>query len=130
MSNERRKAVRDRRVSPRIPATFAVRQSSGGRIQMGQAEEIGPGGLTMRRPRDGAHPLRTEVTLRFQLPGTHEEIDANGVVTHDSGAGTFRRTGLAFIALRSEHQQANAAFCRRVAQDRAERRPASASGRR
>jgi hypothetical protein len=123
MTNERRKAAQDRRTSPRIPATFAVRQSSGGRIQLGQAEEIGPGGLTMRRPRGGAHLPRTEVTLRFQLPGTRDEIDASGVVTHDSGAGSFRRTGLAFIALRSEHEQAIAAFCRRAALET--RRPRS-----
>src|SRR5437868_1824922 len=111
-TNDRRKVDRDRRRSPRIPATFAVRESAGGRVQLCQAEEIGPGGLTMKRPRDAAHLPRTELTLRFELPGTGEEIDASGVVTHDSGAGSFRRTGVGFIALRSEHQQAITAFVR------------------
>src|SRR5581483_10136400 len=114
-TNDRRKVDRDRRRSPRIPATFAVRESVGGRVQLCQAEEIGPGGLTMKRPRDAAHPPRTALALRFELPGTGQEIDASGLVTHDTGAGSFRRTGVGFVALRSEHQQAIAAFVRAAA---------------
>jgi hypothetical protein len=115
MSTERRKTDRDRRQSPRIPATFAVKQLTEGRMQLCQAEDIGPGGITIKRPRDVSQAPRTAVALNFELPGTHEEIVAAGVVTHDAGAGSFRRTGVGFIALRPEHQQAIAAFCRRVA---------------
>ena len=105
----------DRRTSPRVAATFAVKEAAGGRVSLCQAEEIGPGGLTMKRPRDSVRPPRTEVVLRFELPGTRQEIDACAVVTHDTGAGSFRRTGVGFIALRSEHRQAIAAFVRRGA---------------
>jgi hypothetical protein len=115
MMMERRRAARDRRQSLRIPATFAVRQSSGGSVQLCQAEDIGPGGIAIRRTRDVRHLRRTAVALRFELPGTREEIRAEGVVTHDASAGSFRRTGVGFIALRPEHEQAIAAFCRRAA---------------
>jgi hypothetical protein len=49
------------------------------------------------------------------------------VVTHDAAAGSFRRTGVGFIALRPEHQQAIAAFCRRLAKNRVAR--AASAGR-
>ena len=112
MTNERRRIARDRRTAPRVAATFAVKQSAGGRVSLCQAEEIGPGGLTMKRPRDAVHAPRTEVVLHFELPGTRQAIDASAVVTHDAGAGSFRRTGVGFIALRAADAQAIAAFCR------------------
>jgi hypothetical protein len=117
MMGERRKASLDRRRSLRIPATFAVKQSAGGQVQLCQAEDIGPGGITIKRPRDVSHSPRTTVALKFELPGTREEIVAHGIVTHDATAGSFRRTGVGFIALRPEHQQAIAAFCRRITSD-------------
>jgi hypothetical protein len=121
MTVDRRRAAEDRRRSLRIPATFAVRQSSEGGVQLCQAEDIGPGGITIKRPRDVSHLPRTPVALKFELPGTREEILAEGVVTHDATAGSFRRTGVGFIALRPEHQQAIAAFCLRTGTGRRKR---------
>jgi len=118
MSNDRRKTSRERRQAQRIAATFAVKQSSDGKVELCQAEDISPGGMSIRRLRERQQSPHTEVALRFELPGTREEIVAEAVVTYDAAAGSFRRTGVVFIALRPEHQQAIAAFCRRVAKNR------------
>ena len=112
---ERRKVDRDRRQGLRIAATFAVKQSAGGNVELCQAEDISPGGMAIKRRRDLRQLPRTEVALKFELPGTREEIVTEAVITHDATAGSFRRTGVGFIALRPEHQQAIAAFCRRAA---------------
>jgi hypothetical protein len=129
MSIDRRKTSRERRQSQRIAATFAVKQSSDGTVELCQAEDIGPGGMTIRRLRERSQSPRTPVALRFELPGTREEIVAEAVVTHDATAGSFRRTGVGFIALRPEHQQAIAAFCRRLANTRGARAAARTSPR-
>ena len=118
MSIDRRKTPRDRRQGPRIPATFAVRQSFGDKVELCQAEDISPGGMAIKRLRDRSQSPRTPVALHFELPGTREEITAEAVVTHDASAGSFRRTGVGFIALRPEQQQAIAAFCRHAAPPR------------
>ena len=125
MSNDRRKTSRERRQAQRIAATFAVKQSSDGKVELCQAEDISPGGMSIRRLRERQQSPRTEVALRFELPGTREEIVAEAVVTYDAAAGSFRRTGVGFIALRPEHQQAIAAFCRRVAKNRVVRSAAA-----
>jgi c-di-GMP-binding flagellar brake protein YcgR len=118
MSIDRRKTPRERRQVPRIAATFAVKQSLGDKVELCQAEDISPGGMAIKRLRDRSHSPRTAVALHFELPGTNQEITAKAVVTHDASAGSFRRTGLGFIALRPEQQQAIAAFCRRAASPR------------
>lgn len=125
MSIDRRKTPRERRRGQRIAATFAVKQSSDGKVELCQAEDISPGGMAIRRLRERSQSPSTEVALRFELPGTREEIVTEAVVTHDSTAGSFRRTGVGFIALRPEHQQAIAAFCRRLAKTRGARSAAS-----
>jgi hypothetical protein len=127
MSIDRRKTARERRQGQRIAATFAVKQSSDGQVELCQAEDIGPGGMTIRRLRERSQSPRTAVALRFELPGTREEIVTEAVVTHDATAGSFRRTGVGFIALRPEHQQAIAAFCSRVAKTRGARAAAGRS---
>jgi hypothetical protein len=53
------------------------------------------------------------VALRFSLPGSNEEIEARGEIVSDAKAGRFRRTGVRFLAVRPEHQQLIAAYCRR-----------------
>jgi c-di-GMP-binding flagellar brake protein YcgR len=112
MTIERRRTANDRRRASRVAATFAVKNSAGGRIQLCQAEDIGPGGMTIRRPRDVSYLPSTPVALCFALPGTRDEISAEGVIVNDTKAGTFRRTGVRFIAIRPEHQQLIASFCR------------------
>jgi c-di-GMP-binding flagellar brake protein YcgR len=115
MSSDRRKTPRERRQGARISATFAVKQSFGDKVELCQAEDISPGGMAIKRLRDRSQSPHTEVALHFELPGTGEEITAEAVVAHDTSAGSFRRTGVGFIALRPEQQQAIAAFCRRAA---------------
>ena len=121
MSSDRRRTARDRRQGARIPATFAVKQSVGDKVELCQAEDISPGGMAIKRLRDRSQTPRTPVALHFELPGTREEITAEAVVTHDASAGSFRRTGVGFIALLPEQEQAIAAFCRRAASTRRSR---------
>jgi PilZ domain len=113
MSSDRRRASRDRRQTQRVPAVFAVKKAMGRHVQLCQAEDINPSGMTIKRPR-GSHALpRTEVELAFALPGSHEEISARGMVVSDCVAGSFRRTGVRFIAVRPEHARLIAGYCRR-----------------
>ncbi|HEY2902422.1 MAG TPA: PilZ domain-containing protein [Polyangia bacterium] len=98
----------------RTAATFAVKNATSGRIQLCQAEDICPGGITIKRTKDASYKPRTPVALAFSLPGSPEEIAAEGVITSDTPVGSFRRTGVSFIALRPEHRQAIAGFCRRL----------------
>lgn len=109
---ERRRITADRRQALRIPAVFAVKKALPTGVQLCQAEDIGPAGITIRRPKGTTVQPRTEVALSFALPGSNQEIAARGVVITDSQAGSFRRTGVRFIALRPEHQQLIVGYCR------------------
>jgi hypothetical protein len=114
MTLERRRTAGDRRRALRIPAVFAVKKAlAAGGVQLCQAEDIGPAGITIRRPKGFTVNPRTEVALSFALPGSAEEIAARGVVTNDNPSGSFRRTGVRFIALRPEHARLIAGYCRR-----------------
>ena len=96
-----------------MSTTFAVSERDGEQVHLCQAEDIGIGGITIKHAKGLAHEPRTEVALRFSLPGSSEEIEARGEIVSDTGVGRFRRTGVRFIAVRPEHQQLIAAYCRR-----------------
>jgi hypothetical protein len=113
MSQDRRRAPEERRRAERVPAVFAVKKSIGRHVQLCQAEDLTPTGMTMKRPRGTFIIPRTEVDLTFALPGSREEISARGVVVHDVVIGSYRRTGVRFIAVRPEHAQLIAGYCRR-----------------
>ena len=113
-AGERRRTEADRRRAGRVPATFAVSEAAGAHIHLCQAEDIAVGGMTIKHPKDLEHAPHTQVSLRFALPGSREEIEARGEIVSDSRAGRFRRTGVRFIAVRPEHQQLIAAYCRRA----------------
>ena len=102
----------DRRRALRTPAVFAVKKAFAGRVSLCQAEDIGPSGITIRRPRGTMVPASAEVSLSFALPGSDEEIAAKGVVVNDGVDGGFRRTGVRFIALRPDHERLIAGYCR------------------
>jgi c-di-GMP-binding flagellar brake protein YcgR len=112
MMFDRRRVAADRRRALRTPAVFAVKKSFAGRISLCQAEDIGPTGITIRRPRGSTVPTRAEVSLSFSLPVSAEEIAAKGVVVNDDVDGGFRRTGVRFIALRPDHERLIAGYCR------------------
>jgi hypothetical protein len=113
MRSDRRQALKERREDERVPAVFAVKKTIGRNVQLCQAEDVTPSGMTMKRPRGTFISPRTEVDLEFALPGSKEEISARGVVVHDVVVGSFRRTGVRFIAVQPEHQQLIAGYCRR-----------------
>jgi hypothetical protein len=121
MRFDRRRASHERRQSDRVPAVFAVKKAIAGHdgipsreVQLCQAEDIAPAGITIKRPRGSAVLARTEVALSFALPGSRDEISARGVVVSDASAGGFRRTGVRFIALAAAHAQLIAGYCRRA----------------
>lgn len=112
MRVERRRSECDRRENWRVPVVCAVRNTVAGRLYLGQAEDIGPGGITLRRPRDLPVVPQTPITLTFDLPGTRATIDVDGLVVSDRRSGSFRRTGIRFvgpsfeqIALLGEYRQ-------------------------
>ncbi|MES1158085.1 MAG: PilZ domain-containing protein [Haliangium ochraceum] len=127
MTSDRRRTVEERRRCDRVPAVFAVKKAVAAtdepvaglagpknrQVQLCQAEDIAPAGMTIKRPRGSAVQPRTELSLSFSLPGSHEEISARGLVVTDASVGSFRRTGVRFIALRPEHAQLIAGYCRR-----------------
>lgn len=113
MQLERRHAERDRRNDGRILAVFAVRNCIGSRVQLGQAEDIAPSGITLRRPRDVPVSPQTPLTLLFDLPGAGTRISVGGLVVTDRRSGPFRRTGVRFTDISPESAALLAEFCAR-----------------
>jgi len=113
MQLERRRAERDRRHDGRVPAVFAVRNLIGSHLQLGQAEDIAPTGITLRRPRDVPVLPQTPLTLLFDLPGASARISVGGLVVTDRRSGPFRRTGVQFTEISSESAAQLAEFCAR-----------------
>ena len=95
-----------------MPAVFAVKRwADGGWVQLCQAEDIGPAGMTIRRPKGMTMPPETPMSLAFTLPGSPDEIAAQAMVVSDVVAGSFRRTGVKFVAMEPEHTQLIAQLC-------------------
>jgi hypothetical protein len=102
----------ERRLAPRVAAVFAVKRwADGGWVQLCQAEDIGPNGMTIRRPKGMTMPPETPMSLAFTLPGSPEEIAAEAMVVSDVTAGSFRRTGVKFVAIQPEHTQLITELC-------------------
>jgi len=110
---ERRRAERDRRHESRVSAVFAVRNLIGSRLQLGQAEDIAPTGITLRRPRDVPVLPQTPLSLLFDLPGVAVRISVKGLVVSDRRFGPFRRTGVQFTEISRESLALLANFCSR-----------------
>jgi hypothetical protein len=103
MQLDRRRASRERRQATRVVSVFAVKSAFGGRSQLGQSEDVGPAGMTLRRPRGVVLRPMTTITMWFELPGVPVEIGAVGIVVSDVAAGAFRRTGVQFTRLSPSH---------------------------
>jgi hypothetical protein len=111
MPVDRRRGIRDRRVALRVPAVFAVKSQLRGGVQLNQAEDLGPGGISLRRLPDVPAPLGSPIALTFALPGGGPLLRASGLVVSDALTGTFRRTGVRFGRLPADVQQKIARFC-------------------
>jgi c-di-GMP-binding flagellar brake protein YcgR len=109
MNLDRRRADRDRRVDRRVPAVFAVMNTDGSHVQLGQAEDIAVSGMALRWPKDADFP--SPVTLTFQLPGMREPIWAAAQVVNDRYAGRYRRTGVRFTTIAPEDADQIARYC-------------------
>jgi hypothetical protein len=114
MQLERRHSERDRRETGRVPVVCAVRNTVAGRLYLGQAEDIGPGGITLRRPRDLPVRPQTPIAMTFDLPGTRVTIAVDGLVVSDRRAGYFRRTGVRFLSPSPEQRALLGRYCGRV----------------
>jgi c-di-GMP-binding flagellar brake protein YcgR len=106
---DRRRADRDRRLSRRVSAVFAVKNMAGPFVQLGQAEDIGVDGMAMRWPKDAA--FLSPISISFELPGTREPIAASAQVVNDRYAGRYRRTGVRFTSLDPQHAELIARYC-------------------
>jgi hypothetical protein len=98
-----------------VPVVLAVRNTVEGRFHLGQSEDIGPAGITLRRPCDLPVPAETPISLTFDLPGLRGTIDVVGLVVTDRRHGGFRRTGIRFVQASSEQLALLSEFCRRRA---------------
>jgi c-di-GMP-binding flagellar brake protein YcgR len=110
-STDRRRSKRERRGQLRVTAVFAVKAVLRGRLQLGQAEDIAEGGMAVRRPKDLVLPAGTGVVLTFALPGEPALLRLSATVVSDRQDGSFRRTGLKFVALAAGQQQQVRNFC-------------------
>ncbi len=113
MQTERRRTERDRREGGRVFAVCAVRNAVGDGFHLGQSEDIGPGGITLRRPRDLPMLPETPVSLTFDLPDTGTTIAVDGRVVTDRSHGGFRRTGIRFVCSSRDQMAALIEFCKR-----------------
>jgi hypothetical protein len=76
---ERRKSPRndERRVSPRVPMTFLVRDLAEGGSYLEREGDLSLGGIYWK----GRYPpFGTQVEVRFRLPGVPKEIRARGEI--------------------------------------------------
>ena len=92
MTGDRRRSHRERRTTVRVAAVFAVKSVARGRLQLGQAEDICPTGMTVRRPKDVALSPGTGLVLTFALPGGGAMLRLSALVVSDRLYGSFRRT--------------------------------------
>ena len=111
MAVDRRRTDRERRAALRVPAVFAVKCVIEEQLELGQAEDVGPGGLTMRRPEQLPLAPGTGLRLFFGLPGEAGLVATHGIVVSDTLVGACRRTGVRFMALPVDEEQQIASFC-------------------
>jgi hypothetical protein len=111
MNVDRRRAERERRAALRVSAVFAVKSVVRGRLQLGQAEDVGPGGLTLRRPKEFPLAVGTGVVLTFALPGLAALVRVSAIIVSDRLEGSFRRTGIRFSALAHDVERQLTDFC-------------------
>jgi hypothetical protein len=112
---DRRQGITDRRIALRVPAVFAVKSFLKGRVQLGQAEDLGVGGMALRRLPDVPAIPGASISLTFALPlgGFADQLlRVQGVVVSDQLDGTFRRTGVRFAGLAHDTAEALSQFCK------------------
>jgi hypothetical protein len=108
---DRRRTERERRQARRVAAVFAVKETGGQRVQLGQAEDIAPCGMTLRWPKDAALVPEAAVALTFELPGSNGPIAARATIVNTRRSGRYRRTGVRFVSLEPEAALRIAQYC-------------------
>jgi hypothetical protein len=120
MHPDRRRSDSDRRQNRRVPAIFAVKNAAqiGAGVSLGQAEDIGPGGMSLRWPKETAFTPSAPVTLTFMLPGCERPIAASALIVSEKRLGRFSRTGVSFTGLGPEQSALINAYCAAVTERR------------
>lgn len=85
----------DRRSGPRIPLEMWVEESTEDEMYFQRGANLSVGGLFLENT--VPHPVGTQVTLAFSLPGTHERVSVRGEIVN-ARSGTFGM-GVKFIDL-------------------------------
>jgi hypothetical protein len=106
--NDRRQ--RERRTDERVPLELWMEELSGDDIYFRRSGNIAPGGVFFDRAIP--HPLGTEVTLKFALPGDREMVVARGqVVSSAKGEGGLGM-GVKFVHVEGDGAARIRAFLR------------------
>lgn len=92
------------RKHPRARLMTQVESRTSGATGLGRADNISLGGLLVLSP--DTFDARTEVVVRFNLPGGHH-IEAQAIVVH---AQPGDRMGIEFIHLKDDDRKAIAQF--------------------
>jgi len=103
--DERRKG--ERRISPRVPMAFLVRDLKEGPSYEERHGDIGLGGIWW----EGRYPpLGRKVEVRFRLPGVPQEIHASGEIIRLSESGRQLGFHMRFTQLDVESELAIAKY--------------------
>lgn len=98
--HDRRRAPVERRGGPRAPFVAAVRQEIGGETELALAQNLGPTGIELKRPKSARRcGPRTPVSLTFELPDRGGLISVQGAIVFERADGGYTTSGVRFLAL-------------------------------
>jgi len=95
---ERRRlpAINDRRRARRVPFVASVLKQVGEERTLALAQDLGDGGIQLRRVAGPIYSPRTPVSLAFELPDGGELIRVSGAVVFERAEGSWHTVGVRF----------------------------------
>ena len=113
VSSDRRgpdRRQRDRRADQRFPLELWMEEISGDDIYFRRSGNIAAGGVFFDRAIP--HPMGTQVTLKFALPGDREMVVARGEVVSSAPSADGLGMGVKFVHVEGDGAQRIRAFLR------------------
>jgi c-di-GMP-binding flagellar brake protein YcgR len=98
-------AAPNRRVTPRVSISIAVRKRVGRREFLCQAGDISTSGIFLAEVEGEPQPLGAKCRLEFSLPGSKVMIAARGCVVRQAVNGRFYLSGVRFAAIAPSHRR-------------------------